>query len=552
MKMRHAIWAATCCLIVGGYAVTAHGSDASPHPLTREDLRWVDRVTFGANSGTVARYQELGRARFLEEQLHPPSDDPSDLAADIHALMVSRKSAADLMREARQQQQRVQEITNPDEKASARKALNEQRREATYETAERQFMRDLYSPWQLREQMTWFWMNHFNVFSGKGAVALALPDYENRAVRPHALGHFRDLVLATLESPAMLVYLDNAQSAVGKINENYARELMELHTLGVSGGPSGSRYTQQDVQELARVLTGVGLNQAEIAGRDRAAGARAAAPFPGRGLGARGGFGRGPVVPRRIGPAQSASIVRDGAFEFNPNRHDFGTKTVLNEKIEGRGFDEVEKAIALLCRQPATARFISTQLATYFVADDPPRRLVDAMATTFDHTDGDIAAVLKTMFTSPDFAAALDHSDPGVGKFKDPVQFVLSSLRLAYDGKRITNYRPIMNWMQQLAEPPYGRVTPDGYPLTESSWTSSGQMVKRFEIARIIGSGNARLFDADDGTPVRAGFPMLTSKLFYDAIEPTLSPRTRAALDQTTSQPEWNTVLLSSPEWMER
>jgi uncharacterized protein (DUF1800 family) len=509
MKMRHAIWAATCCLIVGGYAVTAHGSDASPHPLTREDLRWVDRVTFGANSGTVARYQELGRARFLEEQLHPPSDDPSDLAADIHALMVSRKSAADLMREARQQQQRVQEITNPDEKASARKALNEQRREATYETAERQFMRDLYSPWQLREQMTWFWMNHFNVFSGKGAVALALPDYENRAVRPHALGHFRDLVLATLESPAMLVYLDNAQSAVGKINENYARELMELHTLGVSGGPSGSRYTQQDVQELARVLTGVGLNQAEIAGRD-------------------------------------------GAFEFNPNRHDFGTKTVLNEKIEGRGFDEVEKAIALLCRQPATARFISTQLATYFVADDPPRRLVDAMATTFDHTDGDIAAVLKTMFTSPDFAAALDHSDPGVGKFKDPVQFVLSSLRLAYDGKRITNYRPIMNWMQQLAEPPYGRVTPDGYPLTESSWTSSGQMVKRFEIARIIGSGNARLFDVADGTPVRAGFPMLTSKLFYDAIEPTLSPRTRAALDQTTSQPEWNTVLLSSPEWMER
>ena len=552
MKMRQAIWAATCCLAISGYGVTAHGSDASPRPLTREDLRWLNRVTFGADSATVARYQQLGRVRFLDEQLHAPSDDPSELAAEIHALKISQQRAEDLMRAARQQQQHIQEIKDPDEQARARMALNEQRREATYEIAERQFMRDLYSPSQLREQMTWFWMNHFNVFAGKGAVALALPDYENRAVRPHALGRFRDLVLATLESPAMLVYLDNAQSAVGKINENYARELMELHTLGVSGGPSGSRYTQQDVQELARVLTGVGLNQAELAGRGRAVGPRPGAAFRGRGPGAFGGFGRGAVVPRRPGPAQSASIVRDGAFEFNPNRHDFGTKTVLNEKIEGRGFEEVEQAVTLLCRQPSTARFISTKLATYFVTDNPPRRLVDAMSTTFEHTDGDIAAVLKTMFTSPDFTAALNHSEADAGKFKDPVQFVVSSLRLAYDGKHITNFRPVMNWLQQLAEPPYGRVTPDGYPVSESAWTSSGQMVKRFEIARIIGSGNARLFDGDDGRPTRAGFPMLTSKLFYDAIEPTLSARTRAALDQTTSQPEWNAVLLSSPDWMER
>jgi len=423
-------------------------------------------------------------------------------------------------------------------------ALNQQRREMTYETAERQFMRDLYSPSQLREQMTWFWMNHFNVFSGKGAVALALADYEEHAVRPHALGHFHELVMATLKSPAMLVYLDNAQSAAGKINENYARELMELHTLGVSGGPSGSHYTQQDVQELARVLTGVGLDQGAIAGRGGPARGRAfGGAFGGRGFGARG----------FVRPQPRAAAIRDGAFEFNPNRHDFGTKTVLDERIQGTGFDEVDKAVTLLCRQPATARFITTKLATYFVADNPPRRLVDAMANTFEHTDGDIAAVLRTMFTSPDFVAALNRPAADAGKFKDPVQFVVSSLRLAYDGKRISNYRPLFNWLQQLGEPPYGRVTPDGYPLAESAWTSSGQMVKRFEIARAIGSGNARLFDTDEGKPgPRAGFPMLTSRLFYEAIEPTLSPKTRAALDQTTSPQEWNTVLLASPDWMER
>jgi hypothetical protein len=138
------------------------------------------------------------------------------------------------------------------------------------------------------------------------------------------------------------------------------------------------------------------------------------------------------------------------------------------------------------------------------------------------------------------------------------VQFVISSLRLAYDGKMISNYRPVVNWLQQLGEPLYGHVTPDGYPLTEAAWSSSGQMVKRFEIARMIGSGNAPLFGADDEAlprrldRSRAGFPMLTNRLFYDLIEPALSARTRAALGETMSQQEWNTVLLASPEWMQR
>lgn len=520
MNMRNTIWVTVCCLVIGSYAMNACGSSTSSHPLTHEDLQWLNRVTFGVDSETVERYRQLGRSRYLEEQLHPPADDPPELIADIRAFSISQKSAREVLRAARSEQQRIQRLDNPEEQQRARMALNQQRNKVTYETAKRQLMRNLYSPWQLREQMTWFWMNHFNVFSGKGDVAFVLADYENRAVRPHALGYFRDLVHATVKSPAMLMYLDNAQSAAGKINENYARELMELHTLGVSGGPSGSHYSQQDVQELARILTGFGI-------------------IP-------------PVDQPQFRPVRRPQPVREGAFEFNPNRHDFGTKKILNETIKGTGMDEVERAVSLLCRQPATARFISTKLAMYFVADNPPRKLVDAMVTTFKQTDGHIAAVLRTMFTSSEFIAMRNQSQTEAGKFKDPVQFVVSSLRLAYDGKRIINYRPVVNWLQQLGEPLYGRVTPDGYPLEEAAWTSSGQIVKRFEIARAIGNGNARLFDDEEGTPRGAGFPLLTSRLFYDAIEPTLSVKTRTALDQATSQQEWNMLLLASPDWMVR
>jgi uncharacterized protein (DUF1800 family) len=390
-----------------------------------------------------------------------------------------------------------------------------------YETAKRHLTRALRSPSQLREQLTWFWMNHFSVFSGKANLRWTLAEYEEQAVRAHALGRFSDLVLATVTSPAMLEYLDNAQSASGKINENYARELMELHTLGVSGGPSGSKYTQQDVQELARVLTGVGLNFTDVT----------------------------PKLPAD----QKALYLRRGLFEFNPARHDTGAKTVLGHAIEGHGFSEVEDAVRLLCRQPATARYISTKLATYFVADDPPAALVERMTRTFQKTDGSIAAVLREMFLDRGFAAALNAPSASFEKLKDPMQFVISSMRLAYEGKAITNYRPAFNWLQQLGEPLYGRVTPDGYPMNEAAWTSSGQLVRRFEIARAIGSGNAGLFNNDDNTPGPVtGFPMLTSRLFYDTIDGTLGSRTRGALGRTSSQQEWNTVLLSSPDWMQR
>jgi uncharacterized protein (DUF1800 family) len=502
-------------------AVPAASKPAVPARLTRGELRWLGRVTFGLDTATVARYRLLGREKFLDEQLHPAASDPPTLAAAIAALPVAQHTAQARLTANRLEQQRINTLPNEDEKQAARNVLNQEGNQAIYETSKRQLLRALDSPAQLREEMTWFWMNHFSVFSGKANLRWTVAEYEEQAVRAHALGRFSDLVLATATSPAMLEYLDNAQSAVGKINENYARELMELHTLGVSGGASGSRYTQADVQELARVLTGIGLNFTDTA----------------------------PKLP----VALQTLYVRRGLFEFNPARHDANAKTVLGHTISGKGLAELDDAVGWLCRQPATARFISTKLATYFVADEPPPALVERMARTFQKTDGAIAAVLREMFLDSAFLGALNAPAPTLEKFKDPMQFVVSSMRLAYDGKTITNYHPAVGWLQQLGEPLYGRVTPDGYPLTEAAWSSSGQLVRRFEIARAIGSGNAGLFNNDDNTPgPTTGFPLLTSRLFFDAIEPALGARARDALGRTSSQQEWNTILLASPDWMQR
>ena len=320
---------------------------ARPEPLSRGDLRWLARVTFGIDTAAVARFRALGREKFLDEQLRPLSSDPAPVAAAIAALPVTQQTAQTRLAANRTEQQRINSLASEDDKQAARTALNQAGNQAVYETSKRHLIRALESPSQLREQMTWFWMNHFSVFSGKANVRWTLAEYEEQAVRAHALGHFRELVMATALSPAMLEYLDNAQSAAGKINENYARELMELHTLGVSGGPSGSSYTQTDVQELARVLTGVGLNFTDT----------------------------GP----RLSPKLQALYVRGGLFEFNPARHDLGPKTLLGHAIAGQGLGELTDAVALLCRQAATARFISAKLATYFVADDPPPALVERM-----------------------------------------------------------------------------------------------------------------------------------------------------------------------------
>jgi uncharacterized protein (DUF1800 family) len=481
---------------------------ASAAELSRQDIQWLDRVTYGPTTATVDEYLRLGRRRFLDQQLHPKDVRlPQPAATQIDALEISRTSNAELLATVFKEQQRINALTDETQKQTDRKALNDRGNKLAYEAARSEILRALYSPAQLQEQLTGLWLGHFSVFQYKANDAWLVGDYANNAIRPHALGHFRDLVMATLTHPAMLQYLDNAQNAAGHINENYARELMELHTLGV-----GSGYTQQDIQELARVLTGVGVNAA----------------------------GTEP----KLKPEWRGLYRHEGAFEFNPARHDFGAKTLLGKHIDGSGFDEIEQAVDLLVSQPACAQFISRKLAIYFVSDDPPRSLTDRMANTFQKTHGDIADVLETLFKSREFAASLGT------KFKDPMHFVISTVRLAYDGKPIFNTHPIVNWLNALGEAPFGRQTPDGYPLTESGWASSGQISRRFEIARAIGSGSSGLFDPEDGTPATiTGFPQFSTRLYFTAVEPLLSANARTALDRAGSQLEWNTFLLASPDF---
>ncbi|HEY7957826.1 MAG TPA: DUF1800 domain-containing protein [Polyangia bacterium] len=497
---------ATPALAEGGPPQVAR----APERLSREDLAWLRRASFGLDSAEVARFHKLGRARYLQSQLAAGEDElPPAIESLLRGYEALRIPAEQLAAAQHAEQQRIKSMPDGSLKVAAKKSLQQHGSALLQQAEEAELLHAVYGTDQLKEELVWFWLNHFSVYGAKGRVRWVAADYAENTIRPHALGKFRDLVMATLQSPAMLEYLDNAQNAKGKINENYARELMELHTLGV-----GSGYTQEDVQQLARILTGVGV-----------------APPDGR--------------PRHLPPKWQALYIRRGLFEFNPARHDFASKMFLGHAIEGSGFEEVEKALALITRQPACARFISLELAKYFIADDPPPALVAKMARTFRRTDGDIAQVMRTLFESKRTGAPAQ-------KFADPTQFVVSAVRLAYDGKAIADAAPLRNWLHQLGEPTFGRLTPDGWPLDAAGWSSSGQLAERFRIARAVGTGNNRLFTAEGSTEREAGFPMLTTRLYYQAFDPYLAPATRNALSKAQSQQEWNTFLLSSPDFNER
>jgi uncharacterized protein (DUF1800 family) len=480
--------------------------------VTPRQLNLLNRITWGANESLVKTFVAAGQERFLDQQLHPANSErlPPEAQVQIEALKISHTPIEALVIEAEEQGKAVNAITDPDLKQAAQKVYQEKLNELGREAATRSILRDLYSPAQLREQLTWFWMNHFNVHLYKANLRVLIGDYEEKAIRPHVLSHFRDLLRATLHHPAMLRYLDNDQNAVGHINENYAREIMELHTLGV-----GSGYTQRDVQELARILTGVGIGR--------------------------------PGIKPKIKPDLQSQYVREGLFEFNPNRHDYGDKTFLGHLIKGHGLDEIDEAITLLAQSPATSRHISRELAMYFVSDNPDPQLVESMAATFRQTDGDIAAVLKTMFQSPSFNVSLGTL------FKDPIHYVLSATRMAYGDKVLLNSGPILNWLARLGEPLYARQTPDGYSIAGSAWNGVGQMVTRFEVARAIGSNSAGLFKSI-GPPVmeQPAFPQFANALYFYSIRQSLSPATQKALNQAATPQEWNILFLSSPEFMRR
>jgi uncharacterized protein (DUF1800 family) len=498
-------------LTVLAIGLAGHAS-AAPVSLSRADLQLLNRVTWGVDESSAAALARLGRDRWLAGQLHPSGHEalPAAAQAQIDALPIAHIALADLVSQMAAQNKAASQLTDLDQKKAARTAYQQALTSLARQAAAREILRDLYSPDQLQEQLTWFWFNHFNVHEYKANLRAMVGDYEEHAIRPHALGRFRDLLEATLRHPAMLRYLDNADNAAGRINENYAREIMELHTMGV-----GSGYTQKDVQELARILTGVGIDM-------------------------------NPAAPR-LRPDHAGDLVREGLFEFNPNRHDYGDKVFLGHVIRGRGFGEVEEALDILAREPATATHISRELATYFVADDPPPSLVARMAQTYQHSDGDIAAVLGVMFHSPEFAGSLG------GKFKDPVHYTLSAVRLAHGDRVILNTAPIQTWLQRLAEAPFNHETPDGYPMTEAAWDGPGQMALRFEIARQIGSGGAGLFKPDGAAvPEPPAVPTLRNAHYDTGLAPTLGRHTVDALGQAASPQEWNALFLSAPEFMRR
>ena len=435
--------------------------------LSADELALLNRVTWGANASSAKQMADSSTERWLERQLAPPKGDdlPAEAAAQVAAMKINNASMRELAEEAVAQRQAFRREADAAKRKEAQQAYQQKLTQLARETMTRSALRAVYSPWQLREQMTWFWMNHFSVFAGKAEVRAYLADYEEKAIRPNALGRFRDLLGASAGHPAMLRYLDNAQNAANRINENYARELMELHTLGVDGG-----YTQRDVQELARVLTGHGL------------------------------------------------------FRFSPAWHDSGAKTLLGEPIRARGERELDEALDRLARHPSTARFVSRKLAVFFVADEPSPALVERMSAEWRRTDGDIAAVLRVTFASPEFRDSLGK------KFKDPVHYVYSATRIAYDGRPMPEPGRVLLWLGRLGEPLYLRQTPDGYPLAQADWSSAGQMAARFEVARAI----AYAAPAFESAMVRTG------------------ESTQAMLAKAESTQEKNFLLLASPEFMLR
>jgi uncharacterized protein (DUF1800 family) len=396
------------------------------------------------------------------------------------------------------------------------------------ELSEAKLLRAIYSDRQLEEVMADFWFNHFNVFIGKGPDRYMINAYERDAIRPRALGKFKDLLEATAKSPAMLFYLDNWQSVgpnsdlakygpqrrMGRgrftrfprpqpanknrpsgLNENYAREIMELHTLGVDGG-----YTQKDVTELAKVLTGWSIEQPQLG----------------------------------------------GGFHFNERAHEPGSKHILGRKIGNHGEKEGEEMIAVLAHHPSTAKFISRKLAMRFVSDNPPQSLINRMAETFTKKDGDIREVLRTMFHSPEFWA----TDAYRAKMKTPLEFVTSAARAS--GADIQNAQPLVATLNRMGMPLYGMQPPTGYSMKAEAWVNSSALLNRMNFALALGSGRLPGVSLDPQTLI-PGQPPADAQAALATLEQGLlagdvSPQTHAVIGKQLSDPQISRRRLDDPE----
>jgi uncharacterized protein (DUF1800 family) len=465
----------------------------------RQVLHVLDRLAFGPTVEHFRHVKAIGIERYIAEQLAPDSiAEPPALGERLAGLETLRLDPVRLFAEYGPLRE-VDGVKPTPEQQQARR----QRARVILEQAQAaRLWRALYSPRQLQEVMVDFWYNHFNVFAGKALDRLWIGAYEAEAIRPHALGRFRDLLRATAHHPAMLFYLDNAQNAApgskglngreAGLNENYARELMELHTLGVDGG-----YTQDDVVALARILTGWGLAR-----------------------------------PNALPEAGS------GGFVFYPKRHDDGAKHFLGHDIAAQGEAEGEEALDILAKSPATARHIAFALAQHFVADQPPPALVDRLAARFAESDGDIRAVLRTLFAGREFR------DGAGAKYKSPYRFVLSAARAA--GVAVDNPKPLVTALVRLGQPLYGCATPDGYRDTAEAWLSADAAVLRVNFATALAAGHLPL--AKEATASPSG---VDAADLQRLIGPALAPKTRAVLAASPAELQ-AALLLGGPDFMQR
>ncbi len=540
--------------LVAGAATTPA---AGPVPERDTVIHLLNRIGFGPRAGDVERVQELGIERYIDQQLHP--ERITDLAMDsrlsgLKTVTLSSKQISEQYeqpliqaRRDRRETQGTEPSANgtPDAQMRPPRAGGPQQaaNAVVMELAEQKILRAVYSDRQLQEVLADFWINHFNVDARKGRVRIMLTEYEREAIRPHVLGSFRDLLGATAKSPAMLFYLDNFMSAdpdgsdmslqaarpgragarrpgqLGRpqaqlpqsqnrmprgLNENYGRELMELHTLGVDGG-----YTQRDVTEVARAFTGWTIGNP----RD---------------------------MVTRAARGDTAAFGSRSGFFFNPRLHDDGEKVVLGHRIKSGGgpggIADGERVLDLLAAHPSTARYIATKLSRRFVSDTPPAALVERVAARFTEAKGDLREVMRTLLLSPEFLSP----ETVRAKVKTPFEFLVSALR-ATDAA-VASARPLVRTMQDLGMPLYQCQPPTGYKDTADAWASTGALVNRMNLAQALGTGRLA------GTTIDT----VATDTTIEALLPGLSDTTRETMARATNHAERLALTMGSPEFQRR
>jgi uncharacterized protein (DUF1800 family) len=502
----------------------------------------LNRLAYGARPGDIERIKGMTLAAWIDHQLRPDRIPDPALSARLERLTTLTLEPVQLGADfiaARQERRRRQQASQERQPAEAQTpAMNpdlRRGRQVFAELAEGKLVRALYSERQLEEVLVDFWFNHFNVFARKGQTEIYVSQYEREAIRPHVLGTFRELLGATARSPAMLVYLDNWMSAdpnaasrldslprrrgatrdgvpraganrgrrgaqipaagtpqgrmVRGLNENYARELLELHTLGVDGG-----YTQQDVVEVARAFTGWTIGR--------------------------------PTEP---------------GFRFVPMMHDRGAKTLLGHTLaSGGGIEDGEKVLDIVAAHPSTARHLAFKLAQRFVSDAPPQDLVDRAARTFLSTKGNLREVVRTIVTAPELFA------PGAyrAKVKTPFEFVVSALR-AIDAE-VRSGQAVVRALAGLGMPLYLCQPPTGYEETAAAWVSSGALVNRMNFALALAGGQMRGVMVP---PAAASANAAADGILRRALAGDVSGATLETVAKATTGEQALALALGSPEF---